>query len=138
MKRFNVFNLIILTVLCALFTACASLGVPPPTTFNGRVAAAQISVTAVRSTALQLLNQGAIGAADAKNARAAADTGNAAIDLAQSMYVQACPAPPAAAASAPDATAPPCVSSAADAKLQSAIAILTAMQSYLNAKGVKP
>ena len=83
--------------------------------FNEKAAAAQISVTATRSTALQLLNAGKITAADAKNVQAAADAGNAAIDLARHLE-------------ATDKTG-------AGAKLASAVAIITGVQAYLATKG---
>lgn len=114
MKRLKFFLLGL--ALCAL-SACASLGVDAPQTLNHRVAAAQISVTAVRSTALTLLNAGKITAADAKNVQASADAGNAAIDL----VMQTVSTDPGGASK----------------KLDSAIAILTGVQLYLASKGGK-
>jgi predicted kinase len=102
-------------LLIAAITACSALGVDSPQTFNEKAAAAQISVTATRSTALQLLNAGKITAADAKNVQAAADAGNAAIDLARQLE-------------ATDKTG-------AGAKLASAVAIITGVQAYLATKG---
>lgn len=117
-------------VLAALVAACTTLGVAPPKTFIESAAAAQITVTAVRQTALDLLNAGTINAKQAKTARAAADAGNQAIDLAMDVYVAACPSaglPVAASAPAPA----PCSVPAASTKLDAAVAILTAAQSIL-------
>lgn len=126
------------TISLAVLTACAALGIGTPKAFTDRVAAAQITVTGIRSAALQLLNTGAIGQRDAKNAQATADAGNEAIDLAMTFYNQACPiAMPPAGASAPPMPDPTCSSSAATAKLDAAIAVLTAAQVYLATKGAK-
>jgi len=103
------------TLLLAAVAACAVLGTAPPQTFNEKAAAAQIAVTAARGTALQLLEAGKISAADAKNVQAAADAGNAAIDMARLL----------------DNTDP----AAAGAKLTSAVAIVNAVQAYLATKG---
>lgn len=108
-------KLFLAAIAVAVLTACAAIGAPPPQTFNERVAAAQISVTALRSTALQLLEAGKITAADARNVQAAANAGNAAIDLAVQI----------------DKTDP----ATAGAKLTSAMAVIAAVQTYLATKG---
>lgn len=105
----------IISALLMILAACAALGVDTPKTFNERVAAAQISVTAARSSALQLLEAGKITAADARNVQAAADAGNMAIDLAIQLEK-----------SDPNA---------AGAKLAYAVSIVTAVQTYLATKG---
>jgi len=110
-------DLFLVALLIATLTACTALGVDTPQTFNQRAAAAQITVTAVRSQALTLLNAGKISAKDAANVQATADAGNAAIDL-------------ALATKSADPTA-------ATDKLTAAIAVLTATQAYLTAKGGK-
>ncbi len=115
MKRLSLFVVI---AAMALLTACTALGVATPQTFNQRAAAAQITVTAVRSTALSLLTADKITAADGKNVQASADAGNAAIDLAMLTST----VDPAGASS----------------KLSSAIAILGGVQAYLATKGTKP
>ena len=114
MKRLTLF---LMTLALTVLMGCAALGVDPPQTFNQRAAAAQISVTAVRSSALSLLDAGKISVGDAKNAQASADAGNAAIDLA----LQFSASDPAGAST----------------KLTSAIAILTGVQTYLATKGAK-
>jgi hypothetical protein len=114
MKRLRLFAI---AVAFGILAACATFGVDPPQTFNQRVAAAQITVTAVRSSALSLLNAEKISVADAKNVQASADAGNAAIDLALTS-------------SATDPTG-------ANNKLAAAIAILTGVQTYLATKGAK-
>lgn len=108
--RIPIFSLIFI-----LLSACSALGVDPPKTFNEKAAAAQISVTAARSSALQLLEAGKITAADARNVQAVADAGNAAIDLARQLEK-----------SDPNA---------AGAKLTYAVAIVSAVQTYLATKG---
>lgn len=106
-----------LTLLLSILAACAALGVPAPETFSEKVAAAQVTVTSTRVAATQLLNAGKISVQDAKNVQAAADAGNAGIDLAIQL----------------SKTDP----SAASAKLTSAMAVVTAVQVYLTAQGAK-
>lgn len=108
-----IFKRFLAILLLAAITACGALGADSPQTFNEKAAAAQITVTATRSTALQLLQAGKITPADAKNAQAAAAAGNTAIDIAR-QYAATDPA-------------------GASAKLTSAVAIVTAVQAYLNA-----
>ena len=109
-----IFKRFLAILLLAAITACSALGTDSPKTFNEQAAAAQITVTSTRSMALQLLEAGKITAADAKNAQAAADAGNVAIDIARQY-------------AATDPTG-------ASAKLTSAVAIVTAVQAYLTAK----
>lgn len=115
----------LLVFVIAVLCGCASLGVPAPQGFMQSALAAQTTVTAVRQTALDLLNAGTITAAQAKTARAAADAGNSAIDLAVPAYLAVCPAP---AASAP---ATSCTAPAAQTQLATAVTILTAAQTLL-------
>ena len=119
--------------LLAVIVGCSTFGIAPPKTFIDRAVAAQLSATAVRHSAATLLDAGAISVSDARNAQATADAANQAIDLATQFYVAACPLVPGNGATQKDCTAP-----AADAKLTSAIAILTVMQTYLTTKGAKP
>lgn len=111
---------------------CSTLGAPAPKTFLERAAAAQTAVTALRTSAASLLTAGSISVADAKNVRSSADNVNEAIDVALTAYKLACPAPAPAASGV---AAAPCASPAADAKLASALSILTAAQTYLRSKG---
>ena len=70
-----------------LLGACAYLGQPTPETFNERAAAAYASVTAVRQTALTLLQTGNITPADAQNVQEGADNAREGIDVARSIAV---------------------------------------------------
>ena len=111
--------------------ACAQMsssGVVAPKSFLQSAAAAQISVTTVKSLALTLLNSGQITVDRAKKARDAANQGNAAIDAAVALYVTSCPPTPVIA-SAPAASV--CASPVAETALERAIAILTAAQALL-------
>jgi hypothetical protein len=105
----------LLVLLCAMLVACASAGLPTPQTFNERVATAQASVTQMRSTATVLLNAKKISSADALNVLKQTDA--AAEGIALAMLV--------------GATNP----AAGDAKLQTVMAVLSALQAYLAAKG---
>jgi hypothetical protein len=107
-----------------MIAGCAALGVQAPKAFTDRAAVAQITVTQIRQQATTLLNAGAITAKDARNAQSTADAGNEAIDLALQFYSASCPAP----------TAKPCDVPTATAKLDAAIAVLTAAQVYLATK----
>lgn len=122
-------RLLTTAALALVLGACASLGVPPAQTFLDKALAAQLSATAVLRSADTLLNAGAIGVSDAKNARATVATANQAIDIATTAYVIACPIKPASLSVDTVCTAP-----SADAKLASAVAILTVVQTYLQTK----
>jgi hypothetical protein len=87
MKRLSAFAIALLT---ACLVACSTLGVAPPKTFLDRAAVAQLSVTALRGSALQLLEGGQIGTKDARSARSAADAGNQAIDVALVLFSASC------------------------------------------------
>lgn len=122
MKRLSLFFSLALTLALG---ACAQLGVTAPQTFMQGAAAAQVSVTAVRQTALDLLNAGTISAAQAKTARTAADAGNSAIDIAVAAYSAVCPQ----ATGAPPTS---CTAPAAQTQLTTAVTLLTAAQTLLN------
>jgi hypothetical protein len=102
-------------ILLVLLSACSVLGVPTPQTFNEKEAMAISSVTAIRSTALSLLEANKITAADAQNIQKQADTAREAIVVAETIH-QANPA------------------GGAD-RLTAIIAGLTAIQTYLATKG---
>lgn len=72
-------------VAMAALSACSTFGVPTPQGFNERVAAGLASVTAVRETALALLNAGQITAVDARNVQEQADSAREAIDIARTL-----------------------------------------------------
>lgn len=127
MKHFRSFLAI---SMLALIAGCSSLGIAPPRTFIDKAVAAQLAATAVLHSADSLLNAGAISVSDAKNAQATVATANQAIDLATAAYQAACPLLPGNGTVNTACTAP-----AAEAKLTSAIAVLTVIQTYLNSKG---
>ena len=85
MRKSSAFNISMLALL--LVGACSYLGQPTPETFNERAAAAYASVTAVRQTALTLLQTGSITADDAQNVQEGADNARAGIDVARTIAV---------------------------------------------------
>lgn len=107
------FRLLICTVLAGALLACAGLGVPPADTYDKKVAAAYALVATVADGTTALVTAGKISKADAVNVKATADTAIAGIDAAKGMF-ETNPA-------------------AAQTKLTSTIAILTALQVYLAA-----
>ena len=127
MKHYRSLQLAACMLMQALIVGCAALGVSTPKTFIDRAVAAQLTATAVLRSADSLLNAGVINVADAKNTLATVVTANKAIDLATQAYLAACPLLPVNGAVDTACTAP-----AADAKLASAIALLTVVQTYLN------
>lgn len=76
----------LLTFVLMLLAACAGLGVPTPQTFNEKEAAAISSVTAIRGTALSLLQAGKITAADAGSIQKQADNAREAIVVADQLH----------------------------------------------------
>lgn len=104
----------LVALVCMLLSACSSLGLPTPQTFNERIAAAQVSVTQVRVTAKNLLVAGSIGVDEAEKVLGMTDLAAEAIAVARGV----------------SATNP----QAADAKLKAAILTLTALQTYLAEK----
>lgn len=126
-------NFLLFAVTALSLSACAYLGLSPPKTFIESAVAAQLTATAVRTSATNLLNSGAISVADAKNAQAAASTANEGIDIAMKMYTAACPLLPQT-----EAVDPSCKAPAAEAKLTALVGILTVTQTYLQTKEKKP
>lgn len=98
-------------ILLVVLTACATLGVSAPKTFNEKLAAAYTTVTAARDTTATLLTSGKLSAADAQNVQQQLDTARTGLDLARQLH----------------ATNPP----AGDARLDAIVAGLTALQAYL-------
>ncbi len=113
MKRLNPYTYV-MALLCALLVACAQLGLPTPDTMNEKIAAAQVSVTQLRTSATQLLQAGKISSSDATNVLTTTDAARAGIDVARTVSAQ----DPAAA----------------QAKLTATVAVLSALQVYLASK----
>lgn len=102
-------------VLLVALTACGTLGLETPKTFNERLAAGYTTVTAARDTAATLLTSGKITAADAQQVQNQCDNARSGLDIARSIH----------------ASDPP----AGDAKLTAILAGLTALQAYLQTRG---
>ncbi len=75
-----------LPLVLLLLSACASLGLQTPKTFNERLAAGYVSVTAARDTAATLLTAGKITAGDAQNVQQQADNARSGLDIARSVH----------------------------------------------------
>jgi hypothetical protein len=102
-------------LLFVLLTACATIGVEAPKTFNEKLGAGYATVTAVRDTTGTLLTANKLSADDAQNVQAQADNARTGLDLARQIH----------------ATNP----SGGDAKLDAVVTGLTALQAYLNSRG---
>jgi hypothetical protein len=76
----------VLAPLLALLTACGSMGVPKPETFNEGVVAAYSAVTSARTVASTLLSAGKITRDDAINIQRQADRAREAIDVARALH----------------------------------------------------
>jgi len=100
--------------LLVMLTACQTLGVATPQTFNERLAAGYTTVTAARDTTATLLTSGKLSASDAQNTQAQLDNARTGLDLAREIH----------------ATNPP----AGDAKLDAIVTGLTALQAYLQSR----
>lgn len=100
-----------------LLAACAQLGLPTPQGFNEKLAVGYGTVTQVRETATALLQQRKISSDDAVNVQASADVARVGLDTARALH-----------ASDP---------AAADAKLTAIKTSLTALTTYLAARGGK-
>jgi hypothetical protein len=104
-----------LLAMCAIVGACQYMGVPKAETFNQRVAGAYTSVTTTRDTTRLLLNAGHITTADAQNVQDQCDNARLGIDIARTIRM----------------TDP----GAAETKLTSILAALTALDAYLKSRG---
>lgn len=98
-------------LIFAMLTACATLGVQAPKTFNEKLAAAYSTVTAARDTTATLLTSSKLSAADAQNVQQQLDNARTGLDLARQIH----------------ATNP----AGGDAKLDAIVVGLTALQAYL-------
>lgn len=113
MNRF--LQYLLLACASALLTACASLGVQSPTTFNQKAVAAHATVEGVAKTALGLRQAGKLSDADRDNVVATLKSAESGIDLA-TLVAKNDPA-------------------GGMTKLDASIAVLTALQAYLATKG---
>lgn len=95
-------------ILLVLVVGCAALGLPTPQSFNEKLLTAYSGVTTVRAAGDALIVAKKISSADAENVQKQADNVRAGLDIASSMQ---------------DSTL-------AAAKLNSTVAILTALQAY--------
>lgn len=110
---------LLLPFLLLVLSACTTLGIEAPKTFNERLAAGYTTVTGVRNVTADLLTAGSITADDAGNVQAQADNARTGLDLAREIH----------------ATNPP----AGDAKLDAVVTGLSALQAYLQShKGLTP
>lgn len=114
-RSYSMKRLFFPAIVLTLLTACASLGVPAPQTFNEKEAAAVSSVTAIRTTAASLLTANKITAPDAQNIQRQADNAREAIEVASAIH-------------ATD-------SGAADNRLTAIITGLNAISGYLATRG---
>lgn len=113
--------------------ACTSMGMATPDTFNKKTLAAYKTVQTVSEVAAANAGK-TLSKSDAQNVYAVGQASIQAIQLAEQMYAASCPA---TAQPKVEPAAVPCVSTAADAKLQATLAILTALQAYLATQGAK-
>jgi|SRR5882672_3827080 len=95
-----------------LAAGCASLGLPTPTTYNERLAAAYGTVTEIRRDAIVLLTAKKISADDAQNVQNQADAVRAGLDVSSAAFRAGDQA-------------------GATSKLATTLQILQALQSYL-------
>lgn len=118
MKKFlGYFGGLLAIAVCALAVGCAQLGVSAPATFKQKEVAAHATVEGIAKTALTLRMAGKLSDADRDNVVATLKSAEAGIDLA----VMAAKTDPVAGAT----------------KLDTSIAVLTALQTYLATKGGK-
>jgi hypothetical protein len=103
-----------LTFLLILLSACASLNIPAPTTFNQKALAAINSVDTIVQSTTTLLAAGKISKADAQQVHDQAVNLKTGIELAEQVH-----------ATNPDA---------GDDKLAATITALTALQGYLQTR----
>lgn len=104
-------NRAFIALIFVALSACAALGVPTPSSFNEREAAAISTATGTLSTARGLLSANKIAPKDAENAIKQADTFMEAITVAETLH----------------ATDP----RAAEDKLAATIASLNSLRDYL-------
>lgn len=113
------------------FTACAQLGLEPPKDFGDSLAYAYSQNTGFRQSATQALQVKSITVADANKALADTDKVRETLDQARKAGC------PTAAASDPKPVCLTTVPQTALDSLKLASALLSQLQTFLNARGVK-
>ena len=104
----------VMFVLMVIMQGCAQLGVPSPESFNQKAAVAIATVTAVRTTATNLLVAKKISPEDAQQVQSGADNARAGVEIARILSKSNM--------------------AAADNKLQSVTVALNALNAYLAAR----
>lgn len=122
-------RILIAAAMLALLTACSSLGLVTPQTFEQRLAAGYLTVQTVAETATAAVKANKLSDADAKNVVQTSRAALQALGVAQQLRLEACLPPPMVTASPAACSAP-----AADAKLQATLAILSTLSAYLATK----
>lgn len=107
-------NYAALGLLCALLTACASLGLAPAKTLSDRLAYGYSTLSAVQYAAATATTAGELSYSDAEDVLKLADQSRVLLDGAKAVL-----------ATDPEAAA---------TKLSLAVAILTQLQSYMRSK----
>ena len=105
-------------ILLLLLAGCASLGLAPAQSFDQRLAYVQSGVTSARTSVAHALAAGTLKSADGQKALELTDEARAAVEAARTAQVSG------------DTTT-------AQQKLMLATSVLTQLQSYLQARGVK-
>lgn len=118
--------------LFAILGACAQLGMSPADTFGKKVAAGYTVVRSIAEASSSSLAASALKKEDAANVVVTLRAAMSGLLVAQQLHLDACPLRPKLETPEPSCQAP-----AADAKLAATTAILTTLQAYLAAQGVK-
>jgi len=103
--------------LFALLSACSTLGLPTPDTFNERLAAGYVTVTAIRTSATNLLTAKKISPDDAQNVLESTNAARAGLDVTRTIGKTDL--------------------NAANARLTAITTALVALQTYLSSRGGK-
>lgn len=101
--------------MLALISACATLGLEQPKSFNERLAAGYATLTTARDSAGTLLAAGKITAPDAQQIQNQCDNVRSGLDIARNIHAKD--------------------PQAADAKLTAVLAGLNALSAYLQTRG---
>lgn len=109
-------NMLMVTVLVAM-TACSTLGVPAPKSFNEKLASGYTTVTTVAQATRSLMIGKILTVEDATNVEKQAETAKEGLDVARTLH----------------GTVP----AAADQRLAASLVILQTLQKYLDQRGAK-